>query len=79
MTELEKLKVRLEKLEQAYDELLLGNRLSKGDVEGLGNAEFQTVSAKTIEAEIIKVKRQIAQVEGKTSRICGTPSLRRCC
>jgi len=79
MTRLEKLKIRLEKLETAYDEVLLGNRLSKGDIEGLGNAEFQTVSAKTIEAEINKVKRQIAQLEGRSSRICGTPTLRRCC
>ncbi|MCP4355135.1 MAG: hypothetical protein GY793_05795 [Proteobacteria bacterium] len=51
MTRLDKLKARCEKLETAFDKVLLGNRLTKGDVEGLGNAKFQTVSAKTIEAE----------------------------
>jgi len=75
MTELEKELARLERLESAYDDVLIGNRLTKGDVEGLGNAEFQAVSATTLQTEIIKTKRKIARLQGKSSRICGTPSV----
>lgn len=75
MTKLEELKARLERLESAYDDMLLGNRLNKGDIEGLGNAEFQTVSATTLQTEIIKTKRKIARLQGKSSRISGTPSV----
>ena len=76
MTELETQKARLERLESAYDDMLLGNRLNKGDVEGLGNAEFQSVSATTLQTEIIKTKRKIARLQGKSSRMIGTPNVR---
>lgn len=79
MTELETQKARLERLESAYDDMLLGNRLNKGDVEGLGNAEFQAVSATTLQTEIIKTKRKIARLQGKPSRMVGTPNVRSSC
>lgn len=63
------------RLESAYYELLEGKRLSKGDVEGLGMAEFSEVTAKTLEVAINKLDMQIRKAQGKRTRMFGTPMI----
>jgi hypothetical protein len=74
MTELEKKKECLAKYEEALDEILLGNRLTKGDVDGVGNAEFQSVSPEFLKKRIREIKGEIARLEGRRIRISGTPT-----
>lgn len=74
-TELEIKKARLARLQTALDDILLGNRLTSGDVDGVGNASFQSVSVKAIKEEISKLQREIAFLEGKKGRMFGTPRI----
>jgi len=74
MTELQEKKQRLAKLEAAHDSILFGDRLTKGDVDGVGNAEFQAVNPKLLKIEIRELKGEIARLEGRAFRISGTPT-----
>ncbi len=70
LNEMKQQKVRLQ---AAYYELLEGKRLSKGDVDGLGMAEFSEVTARTIEIAIDRLDIQIKKAQGKRTRMFGTP------
>jgi hypothetical protein len=74
MTKLEEKKLKLAKLEDALDSIALGERLTKGDVDGLGTAEFQTASPAFLERRIRQLKQEIAKAEGRAFRISGTPT-----
>lgn len=52
MTKLEEKKLKLAKLEDALDSIALGEKFTKGDVDGLGTAEFQTAIPAFLERRI---------------------------
>jgi len=74
MATIQELKERRQKFQDALDGLLLGDRLTSGDSDGMGSASFQTVSPQALEKAIFKIDQQIAKLEGRSLRFCGTPT-----
>ncbi|HAG53147.1 MAG TPA: hypothetical protein DCL21_05105 [Alphaproteobacteria bacterium] len=75
MATIQELETKRAKYVAAIDEIILGQRLIKGDVDGVGNAEFQTPSIKAIKAEIADIDRQLARLKRRRYRGGGTPRI----
>lgn len=75
MAIVQELETRKARLLVALDDVLVGDRLTKGDVDGLGNAEFQTANPTAIKAEIADIDRQLARLKRRRYRGGGTPRI----
>tara|TARA_Y100000590_G_scaffold470719_1_gene668402 strand:- start:10783 stop:11019 length:237 start_codon:yes stop_codon:yes gene_type:complete len=75
MATIQELEVRKAKFINALDNILLGTNVTKGDIDGLGNAEFQVVSPDAIRKEIALIDLQIKRLKGARTRCSGTPRI----